>query len=221
MRSKLLLVLAFMSALAARPVSAQVVEELLYDPRGITEGLMVGLRLGFVPGTTLTGERQFEGIEVATTWGSGGGVMVGYGITPQLLMFGSVDQSAHDSDNARIVGNITLYHFDFGARFHFHLRDVRYVPYASLAFGGKQLYTRTFIDTLGVSRRATINARAIIPGAGLQFFFSENFAFDANLSLSLGSFHKIDVAGGGRQSLQSDGGTTSRMSVGVNWYPER
>jgi hypothetical protein len=95
------------------------------------------------------------------------------------------------------------------------------VPYAALAFGGKQLYTRTFIDTLGVSRRATINARAIIPGAGLQFFFSENFAFDANLSLSLGSFHKIDVAGGGRQSLQSDGGTTSRMSVGVNWYPER
>jgi hypothetical protein len=220
MRPLLLIVLALTLAIAAKPVHGQA-EELLYDPRGITEGLMVGLRATFVPGVTVTGERQFEGIDVATTWGTGAGIIVGYGVSPRLLLFGSVDHSAHDSDNARVAGDITLYHFDFGVRFHLHLRDVRYVPYATLAAGGKQLYTRTFIDTLGVVHRATINARAIVPGAGFQFFFRENFAFDGNVSLSIGSFRRIDVEGSGRQKFHSSGGTTARISAGVNWYPAR
>ena len=219
MRVSLLPALAVLMMLATRPAFGQV-EELLYDPREITEGVAIGLRGTFLTGMSAAGEGQFEGIDVATTWGSGFGALLGYGITPRLLLFASVDHTVHDSDNARIAGDITLYHFDFGARYHWHLRDVRFVPYASLALGGKQLYTRTFIDTLGVSRRATINARAVIPGAGMQFFFTENFALDGGVAVSVGSFGKIDVEGSGRRKFESSGGRTTRLTVGLSWYPD-
>jgi hypothetical protein len=220
-RSSLLLALIVSAPLFARSARAQAPgEELLYDPRSITSGIMVGLSGGFVPGTTVTGERQFEGTEVKTTWGSGVGLQAGYGYTPRLLFLASIDRSSHSSDNAQIAGDITLYHYDFGARYQFHRRDVRYVPYVSLAVGGKQFKTRSFIDSSGVARRATFNARAIIPGGGMQLFFTENFALDANVVVSIGSVHRIDIQQVQRSSMKSSGGLTTRLRVGVNWYPE-
>lgn len=206
----------------ARSGSAQLPgEELLYDPRTITSGIMVGLSGGFVPGTTVTGEGQFEGTEVKTTWGSGVGLHAGYGYTPRLLFLASIDRSSHSSDNAQVAGDITVYHYDFGARYHFHRSDVRYVPYVSLAVGGKQFKTRSFIDnTSGGAHRATLNARAIIPGGGMQLFFTEDFALDANVVVSIGSAHRIDIQGVQRSSMKSSGGLTTRLRVGVNWYPE-
>lgn len=219
MRFPLLSVLMLATFVATRAAPAQVEEELLYDPRENTNGFMVGLRGSFVPGISVSGERQFEGTEVATTWGSGYGVQVGYGFSPRLLFFGSVDHTTHESDNAQISSNITLYHFDFGARYHFRPADYRYVPYVSLAFGGKQLYTREFIEPGGTARRTTINARAIIPGGGMQVFFSENFAVEGNAAVSFGGFRRISIDGAGRHRLYSNGGVTSRVTLGVNWYP--
>jgi hypothetical protein len=218
MRSSLLIPFVLAASLPARAAYAQA-EELLYDPYANIQGFLVGLRGAFVPGTTASGERQFEGTEVETTWGSGFGVQVGYGYSPHLLFFASVDRTAHESDNAQIASGITLYHFDFGARYHFRLTDYRYVPYVSLGFGGKQLFTRQFIDSGGTARRTTINARAIIPGGGMQVFFSENFAVEGNLAVSIGSFRRISIDGVGRQRLYSNGGVTSRITLGVNWYP--
>ena len=218
MRPSLLVALAFASTLAARSAHGQV-EELLYDPHGNVEGFMIGLRGGFVPAMTATGERQFEGTEVATTWGSGFGVQMGYGYSPRLLFFASVDETAHESNNAQIFGAITMYHFDFGARFHIRPADPRLVPYVSLAVGGKQVYTRRFIESGGTARRATLNARAIVPGGGMQLFFTEDFALEGNVAVSVGGFRRISIDGSGRQRLYSSGGVTSRVTVGVNWYP--
>lgn len=215
-----IIALVFALVLSVRAVYGQG-EELLYDPFENTTGFMVGVRGSFVPGTSASGERQFAGTELATTWGSGGGLVFGYGLTPHLLLFGSVDASLHDSDNAQIVSGITLYHFDFGARYHFRLPDYRYVPYVSFAFGGKQLFARRFIDSGGTARRTTINARAIVPGGGLQVFFTEDFAVEGNVAVSIGSFRNISIDGSGKQRLFSDGGVTSRISLGVNWYPSR
>lgn len=217
--SSLLLAILVWSSLVARSSQAQA-EELLYDPRVITRGIMVGLSGGFVPATTVTGEGQFEGTEVTTTWGSGIGAHAGYGYTPRLLFMASIDRSSHGSDNAQVAGDITLYHYDFGVRYHFHRRDVRYVPYASFAIGGKQFKTRSFIDQSGVARRTTFNARAIVPGGGMQLFFTENFALDANVVVSIGSPHRIDIQQVQRSSMKSSGGMTTRLRVGVNWYPE-
>ena len=220
-RSSLLLALIVSAPLFARSGSAQLPdEELLYDPRSITNGFMVGLSGGFVTGTTVTGEGQYEGTEVKTTWGSGVGLHGGYGYTPRLLLLASIDRSSHSSDNAQIAGDITVYHYDFGARYQFHRRNVRYVPYVSLAVGGKQFKTRSFIDTTGVVRRATLNARAIIPGGGMQLFFTDDFALDANVVVSIGSAHRIDIRGVQRSSMKSSGGLTTRLRVGVNWFPE-
>jgi hypothetical protein len=220
-RSSLLLALIVSAPLFARSARAQAPgEELLYDPRSITSGLTVGLSGGFVPGTTITGEGQFEGTEVKTTWGSGVGLHGGYGYTPRLLFIASIDRSSHSSDNAQVAGDITLYHYDFGARYQFHRRDVRYVPYVSLAIGGKQFKARSFIDTSGVARRATFNARAIIPGGGMQLFFTEDFAVDANVVISIGSVHRVDIQQVQRSSMKSSGGLTTRLRVGVSWYPE-
>ncbi|HUF29632.1 MAG TPA: hypothetical protein VMM77_03135 [Gemmatimonadaceae bacterium] len=219
--SSLLLPLIVCSSLVVRSGYAQApAEELLYDPRTITSGIMVGLSGGFVPGTTVTGERQSEGTEIKTTWGSGIGGHLGYGYTPRLLLLMGIERSSHGSDNAQVVGDITLYHFDFGVRYHFHRRDVRYVPYASLAVGGKQFKTRSFIDTSGVVRRATFNARAINPGGGMQLFFTENFTLDANVIVSIGSVHRIEIHQVQRSTMKSSGGLTTRLRVGVNWYPE-
>ena len=219
MRSSLLVAFVLSASLPARALDAQVREELLYDPRDNTEGFMLGVRGTVVPGVSLSGERQFEGTDVDANWGSGFGVVVGYGYSPHLLFFGSIDQTMHESDNAQIVSDITLYHFDFGARWLFRPADVRYVPYVSLAVGGKQLYTRRFIDPGGTARRTTINARSVIPGGGMQVFFSENFAFDGSVGVSIGSFRRISIDGSGRQRLYSSGGVTTRVALGVNWYP--
>lgn len=195
-------------------------EELLYDPRDITEGFVLGIRGSFSAGTSATFEAPFDGVEIATTWGTGGGVLLGYGLTPTLLFYASVDQTRHDSDNARVQSDITLYHIDFGARYHFQFGDPRLVPYASLGVGGKQLYTHGFNDSTGVVRRATINARAFVVGGGFQYFFTEDFAIDGGMALSIGSFNKFDVEGSGRRNVNSDGGLTTRVMIGVNWYPE-
>lgn len=219
MRSSLLLAFVLSAWVPLRALDAQVREELLYDPRDNTEGFMIGVRATMVPGVSFSGERQFEGTDVEVNWGSGFGVMVGYGYSPHLFFFGSIDETMHESDNAQIVGDITLYHFDFGARWMFRPEDVRYVPYVSLAVGGKQLYTRRFIDSGGTARRTTINARAVIPGAGMQVFFSENFAVDGSVGVSFGGFRRISIDGSGRQRFYSDGGVTTRVAVGVNWYP--
>lgn len=219
MRFSMLLGLVLAASSLVRTAHAQLEEELLYDPFENTRGFMLGLRGGFVPAMAASGERQFEGTDVATTWGSGYGVQLGYGYSPHLLFFGSVDQSTHESDNAQISSDITLYHFDFGARWHFRPSDYRIVPYVSLAIGGKQLYTHQFIDPGGTARRTTINARAIVPGGGLQVFFTENFAVEGNAAVSIGGFRRISIDGAGRQRLYSNGGVTSRISLGVNWYP--
>jgi hypothetical protein len=218
MRVSLCIFMALVSLVSSRRLHAQG-EELLYDPRDITSGLLVGARGTAVPGTSATGKGQSAGTDLATTWGSGGGLIVGYGSSPRLLFFASVDYSTHESDNAQIAGDITLWHFDFGARFHLHLPNVRYVPYVSLAAGGKQLYTREFIDTLGVARPATINARAIVPGAGMQVFLLDNFAIDGQVAVSIGSFGRINMEGN-RRRLRTDGGVTTRVMIGVNWYPD-
>ncbi|HSJ63126.1 MAG TPA: hypothetical protein VK922_04370 [Gemmatimonadaceae bacterium] len=220
MRPSLLTALALVSLLASRPAHGQL-EDDLFDPRDNTKGLALGVRGGFVSGLSTTGERNYAGIDLATTWGSGVGLQVGYGYSPRLLFYGSVDHSWVDSDNTQVIGDLTLYHFDFGVRYHLHLRDVRYVPYVSLALGGKQLYTRSFIDTLGVSRPATINGRAIVPGAGMQLFVTEDLAVDGQVAVSIGGFGKIDVDGGGRRMYQSSGGQTVRVLFGASWYPER
>lgn len=218
MRSLLsVLLIAFLAT--ARDVRAQLDEE-LFDPRDNTKGWVFGLRGFYVPPVSASGEGQFDDIEIETTWGSGLGVLIGYGYTQSLLFYGQVDQSVHDPDNAQIAGGITLYHFDFGARYHLRLRDPRFVPYAALAFGGKQLYTKRFIDPeTATATRATINALSVVPGGGIQIFLSENFAFDANAAVSIGSFRRISILGT-RQRMESNGAVTARISVGVNWYPE-
>ena len=203
----------------ARVTHAQE-DELLFDPNDNTEGFVFGLRGFYIPPVSASGEDQFEDIEIETTWGSGLGVFLGYGYSPSLLFFAIIDQSAHDPDNAQIGGDITLYHFDFGARYHLRVSDPRYVPYASLALGAKQLYTRRFNNpNTGTATRATINALAVVPGAGVQLFFTENFAIDANAAVSIGSFRRISILGS-RQRMESNGAVTTRISVGVNWYPE-
>jgi hypothetical protein len=89
-----------------------------------------------------------------------------------------------------------------------------------LALGAKQLYTHEFVDTAGVARRTTINARTISPGVGMQFFISENFALDGSAMWSFGDFNKIDVDQTGESKLTSSGGTTMRVRFGVSWYPD-
>lgn len=211
-----------MLALAASPLAAAAQqEELLYDPRENTEGFLFGVAGHFVPAITVTGKDAFAGTELKTTWASGGGVTFGYGYKHRWLFFGTVDVAKPESDNATVDGQITFWHFDFGARMHFHLEDHRVVPYASLAIGAKQLHTRSFIDSTGVQRSATLNARMLAPGVGVQFFPYEDFAIDAAVVLGLGSFNRLDVSGVGKAKLKSDGGTTTRLRVGVNWYPSR
>jgi hypothetical protein len=54
----------------------------------------------------------------------------------------------------------------------------------------------------------------------MQLFFTEDFALDANVVVSIGSAHRIDIQGVQRSSMKSSGGLTTRLRVGVNWYPE-
>lgn len=213
--------LVLLAALCLPTAAKAQGEELLYDPRENTNGVMLGLAGHFVPAIRVSDTDAFEGASVRTTWATGGGVQVGYGYGRRWLFYAGMDVANPQSNDVTVDGDFTFWHYDFGARLHHHLTDHRIVPYLSLAVGAKQLHTRHFIDSTGVERSATLNARSIAPGVGVLYFPYEDLAFDASLVFGFGSFTRLHVTGVTSRKLDSEGGTSTRLRFGLNWYPSR
>ncbi len=192
------------------------------EPGERVEGVMIGLYGGFVPGISVRGKEAYDGLEVETAWANSLGIQLGYGLTSRWLVYLNVDRSDHNTNNDFVARGLTsLHHVDIGVRHHFHLENERLIPYANLGVGMRQLYAKHARDTLNADRtvRIVLTARALSPGGGVHYFFSENFAVDGNLQLGIGAFNRVSPRGPRGRDLKTDSDMSFRLRVGIAWFP--
>ena len=202
---------AFMSifavglALAAAPVAAQQeATDAESTARSHTAGLVLNLHLQ-------GGSLSTEG---GSNSGGGAGAMIGYGVSPKVLIFLQVDAAEVDLDaDQDLQGSYGLVHSDLGVRYTFANPDRAFVPYLAGAFTG--LFAGAEVLGLDVS----VRGGGIRLGGGFGYYFVRQLALDVGLSFNFGSFTSVKVEDLERD-LDDTKANTTRFEVGLSWYPQ-
>lgn len=178
--------------------------------RSNTQGLILGAHIG-------AASLSFEGEDRET--GGGGGVMVGYGITPMLAVYAGVDLAKVNIDDPEFgESSYALGHVDIGARLSFANPQRALVPYLNAAFTARSASAE--VTDGSQSADISITGPAFSIGGGVQYFFSPRLALDAGLAISTGKFNKVKLDGESADIPDADNSTTSRINVGVRFYPQ-
>ena len=154
-----------------------------------------------------------------TGLGGGGGVLVGYAITPRLTAFAGADVVKQGSRTPGLVGHFKLTHLELGARMSFPLRgSSRVLPYAMASAGRRSLST-TVVDLAGNTARIGLSGLTLGVGGGAQYFLSPALALDGGVNVGFGTFGGDVVVNGQRFPVPDlEGSTVTRVLLGVNWY---
>lgn len=151
--------------------------------------------------------------------GGGGGIQVGYAITPRLTAFAGADVVRQGSRTDGLTGNFRLTHLELGARMSFPLRETsRVLPYAMATVGRRSLST-SIVDLAGNTGRIGLSGLTVGLGGGAQYFLSPTLALDGGVNLGLGRFGGDLTVNGERFPVpRLDRSTIVRALLGVNWY---
>jgi opacity protein-like surface antigen len=180
-------------------------------PRSNTRGVALGAHVG---GASLS----FEGEDAET--GAGGGVMLGYGITPMFMVYAGADLAKVTIDDPDFgESSYGLAHLDLGVRLSFANPRRALVPYLNAAFTARSASAEVTDGTQTAD--LSITGPAFSFGGGVQYFFSPRLALDAGLAISAGKFDKIKLNGETADIPDADDSTTSRLNIGVKFYPQR
>lgn len=154
-----------------------------------------------------------------TGLGAGGGVQVGYAITPRLTAFAGVDVARQSSRTVGLVGDFRLVHLEAGARMSFPVRGApRVLPYAMASLGRRSLGT-TVVDLAGNRARIALSGFTLGAGGGAQYFLSPALALDGGVNLGFGTFGGDVTVNGERFPVpRLERSTIARVTLGVNWY---
>jgi opacity protein-like surface antigen len=180
-------------------------------PRSNTRGLALGAHVG---GASLS----FEGEPRET--GAGGGVLLGYGFTPMVMVYAGADLAKVNIDDEEFgESSYGLGHFDLGVRVSFANPQRALVPYVNAAFTARSASAE--VTDGNESADISITGPAFTIGGGVQYFFSPRLALDAGLQLSSGKFNKVKLNGESADIPDADNSTTGRLNVGIKFYPQR
>ena len=163
---------------------------------------------------------QGGGFELKTAAGFGGGVQVGYMITPRLTAYAGYEIIKQPIDVVGLNGNFGLKHLEAGARLSFPTRKSRMMPYVG-GWVGRRTLTSTLEDfETGQEADYSLSGLAAGVSGGVQYFVSPKLSLDGGLSLGIGKFgnEKID----GQHTTDAPAmrnSTTARVQLGANWYP--
>lgn len=209
------------AATMAQPLEAQATATRRGNaPSSANDRRMLGWVLGVhtvaAPGVSITGE-DIDGT-FSTAFGSGVGAMVGYGFSPMLTGFLSLDVAKQDVTSEDVQGNFGLVHLEIGARLNLPVRNSKTVPYASVAIGRRGLGAQATHDEFDEPHPFSLSGTVFTLGAGVQHFLSPKMAIDAGLALGFGSFSQFDDDGD-KYDLDVNGSTSTRLKVGVTWRP--
>jgi len=159
------------------------------------------------------------GGSINTSTGLGGGVEVGYRVTPRLLAYAGFDLAKQAIDVAGLDGDFGLTHLEAGARLSFPIARSKAVPYLGLWAGRRSLSTTVDDFDTGTSSDLSMSGMAVGASGGVQVFVSPKLALDGGVSVGVGRMGNIKVDGQRQDWGTPDRTTTTRIRFGANWYP--
>jgi hypothetical protein len=154
-----------------------------------------------------------------TASGLGGGVEVGYRITPRLTAYAGFDLAKQRIDVPGIGGDFGLTHLEAGARLGFPIRRSRIMPYVGAWVGRRSLSTTATNFDTGERADLSFSGLAIGGTGGLQIFVAPRVSLDAGLSVGVGRMGTVKVDGQPQDAGRLNNTTTTRLRFGANWYP--
>ena len=166
-------------------------------------------------GTTI-GDAQGH---ITTSTGLGGGIEVGYRVTPRLLTYAGVDLAKQGIDVEGLTGDFALSHVEAGARLSFPVAHSKAVPYVGLWVGRRSLGANREDPVTGMNSHLSMSGMAIGASGGVQIYMSPKLALDGGLSLGTGRLGTIKVDGQRQDWGTPDRSTSTRLRFGANWYP--
>ncbi len=175
-----------------------------------TRGFTVGIHASGAALTVEDGERNDAG---------GGGIRVGYGFNRIITAFAQFDGARFDvNPSDGLGGEWTMGHADFGARFHFANSLRSWVPYLQAAISARAVEVKDPVVNGNEAADVSFNGGSFSVGGGLMAYFTETLALDVQLMWSGGEFTEIDFGTVTVTELDIDA-TSSRLSIGVAWWP--
>jgi hypothetical protein len=154
-----------------------------------------------------------------TSLGMGGGVEVGYAITPRITTYAGFELAKQAVDVAGLGGDFSLTHLEAGARLNFPVRGSRAMPWVGAWVGRRSLATN--VEDLATGQRTGLSLSGLAAGVsgGLQYSVSPKLALAGGLSLGIGKFCNVKRGGQDLPIQNITNSTTARLQLGANWYP--
>jgi hypothetical protein len=159
------------------------------------------------------------GGHINTSSGLGGGLEVGYLVSPRLLAYAGVDVAKQAIDVTGLDGDFGLTHIEAGARLSFPIPRSKVLPYVGLWAGRRSLSTTVDNVDTGASSDLSMSGLAVGASGGVQVFVSPKLALDGGLSVGVGKLGNVKVDGQRQDWGTPDNTTTTRIRFGANWYP--
>jgi len=177
-------------------------------------GLMVNVHAFTSPGFGIKGP-DVAG-EIATSLGPGVGARIGWGITPQWMVFVGADLARLGAGNG-LDGHWGFGVIEIGGRMSFPSARKAITPYVTASYGWRGIGAK--LEDQGQEQGdVSFDGMSLSAGGGLQYQVSPALALDGNVSFAYGKF------GGYEDPFQTadldvDNTLTTQVRLGVNWYP--
>ncbi len=148
--------------------------------------------------------------------GGGGGIMLGYGMSNGLAVFGQYDIANVDVRNQpQTEGSWTHAHVDLGFRYHFQRPAKSVVPWVATAWTVTDLaLTNPLADD-----EIELMGSAVSVGGGVMLYPTEHFAFDIGLLFAWGSYDEAKLDGVDATISEALSSQSTRLNMGVAWWP--
>ncbi|HKT59794.1 MAG TPA: outer membrane beta-barrel protein [Gemmatimonadales bacterium] len=172
--------------------------------------------------TAALGTTVSDGVQTGdlrTNMGLGGGVQLGYVITPRLTAYAGLDLAKQGSDVTGVSGNFGLTHLEAGAHLSFPTRGSKVSPYVGAWVARRKLST-TLVDLVtGQEVRLSVSGLGGGLTGGMQYHLSPKLALDGGLSVGIGKLGHMKANGNQGDIPNIKSTTTTRLQFGANWYP--
>jgi hypothetical protein len=190
------------AAAQARPSARQ--------PSPSPTGLVLNVHAFAMPGYSIEG-RDIAG-SVKTSMGPGIGAQIGYAITPQYMVYASVDLARLGAGPEQ-TGHWGLGMIEVGGRMSFPSANRRLMPYVAASVGGRGMAAE--VEDAG---DVSFGGMVVSAGGGLAYALSPALALDGGVMVSLGKFGSYEdpIFEG---DLEVDNTMTTRLRFGLNWRP--
>lgn len=169
---------------------------------------------GFFLGAALNGS-AIDSDELSDGTDSGGGLtlQLGFGFNPSLAIFLEGAAASIDADGESWI----LSHGDLGLRYHFVGAARKFVPFVE-GSAGTRMGTLEDATLGGQQGDLEISGPGFTLGGGFLYFFNQGLGLNTSLKWTTGEFTTVKFRNVSVSGFEYDA-TTTRLSVGLTWFP--